>query len=190
MKTTKLIIALGLLAGAAQAATITVSAGLTSTGVTPLLNGVVVTNYFTGVGNWNSLTSVFTPFGSINADTGEVSTAVTATSPATFNSTLIAVFVGTGNSIANSGGLDGGSWAVFTSTNNTSFPSDVSAVTGVTFSMTTPAVLNVVGKGNVASGFVAGGVSTNNFNFVTIPEPSAALLGALGALGLLRRRRN
>jgi hypothetical protein len=184
MKTTKLIIALGLLAGVAQAATITVSAGLTSQGVTPLLGGVVVTNYFTGVGNWNTLTSVFTPFGSINADTGEVSTAVTATSPATFNSTLIAVFVGTGNSIANSGT----NWAVFTSTNNTSFPSDVSGATGVTFAMTTPAVLNVVGKGDVGSGFVAGGVNTNNFNFV--PEPSAALLGALGALGLLRRRRN
>jgi len=184
MKTTKLIIALGLLAGAAQAATITVSAGLTSTGVTPFVNGLVVTNFFTGVGTWNAATSAFTPFG-VAADTGEVSVAITATGPSSFNSALIAVFVGTGDSIANSGT----SWAVFTSTAGTTFPPDVSAATGVTFSMTTPAVLNIVGKGDPQGGFFTGGVNTNNYALAAIPEPSAALLGAIGALGLLRRRR-
>jgi len=33
-------------------------------------------------------------------------------------------------------------------------------------------------------------VGTSGFQLAYIPEPSAALLGALGALGLLRRRRN
>jgi hypothetical protein len=39
---------------------------------------------------------------------------------------------------------------------------------------------------------LGGGAETNAaaFQLVGIPEPSAALLGALGALGLLRRRRN
>ena len=98
MKATKLIIALGLLAGAAQAATITVSAGLTSQGVTPLAVGLVVTNFFTGVGTWNG--TIFTSFGSSIADTGEVSGAITATGPASFNSALIAVFVGAGSTAA------------------------------------------------------------------------------------------
>lgn len=41
--------------------------------------------------------------------------------------------------------------------------------------------------------FVFGGTGTNgidaSFNVVTVPEPSAALLGGLGMLALLRRRR-
>jgi MYXO-CTERM domain-containing protein len=37
--------------------------------------------------------------------------------------------------------------------------------------------------------YVGGGPATVN-SFQLVPEPSAALLGALGALGLLRRRRN
>jgi MYXO-CTERM domain-containing protein len=31
--------------------------------------------------------------------------------------------------------------------------------------------------------------NANTLRFTAVPEPSAALLGALGALGLLRRRR-
>jgi hypothetical protein len=41
------------------------------------------------------------------------------------------------------------------------------------------------------TGIGTGPVSVNSFQLVNaVPEPSAALLGALGALGLLRRRRN
>lgn len=47
---------------------------------------------------------------------------------------------------------------------------------------------------NVFTKHVVGGASTESnvalVPFAVIPEPSAALLGALGALGLLRRRRN
>ena len=41
------------------------------------------------------------------------------------------------------------------------------------------------------TGIAAGPKLVNSFQLVnTVPEPSAALLGAIGALGLLRRRRN
>jgi hypothetical protein len=36
----------------------------------------------------------------------------------------------------------------------------------------------------------SGGQPISGFQLAAVPEPSAALLGALGALGLLRRRRN
>lgn len=186
MKVTKLILGIALLSGAANAATITVSAGLTAQGVTPLVNSAAMTDFFVSVGTWDAGTSTFTSFGSVLADTAEVNGAFTATGPASFNSALIAIFVGKGQNISSSGDV----WAVFSATANTAFPSDVTQATGVTFSMTQPSVLNVVGKGNAASGFVAGGVNTNNFNFTTVPEPSSLLLGALSALGLLRRRRN
>jgi hypothetical protein len=47
--------------------------------------------------------------------------------------------------------------------------------------------LNVSGFGSTTGTDTAG--TTASASFVIVPEPSAALLGALGALGLLRRRR-
>lgn len=44
------------------------------------------------------------------------------------------------------------------------------------------------GSATVSSGGV--GFATNGTSYVIVPEPSAALLAAIGALGLLRRRRN
>jgi len=183
MKAIKILIAAGIMTGAAQAATITVSAGLTSQGVTPLVSSVVDTSFFVAVGTWDG--SAFTIFKS-GQDTGEVSGAYTATGPSSFNGQIIALFLGSGTDIASSGT----NWAVFKTAANTAFPADVSQATGVTFTMTTPAALTVLATGNVGAGFVAGGVNTNNFELAPIPEPSAALLGAIGALGLLRRRRN
>ena len=196
MKAIKIIVALGVASGLANAATITVSAGLTAQGVTPLVDGVALPNFFVSVGNWDAGTSTFTSFASVLGDTGEVSGAFTATSPASFNGSLISVFVGKANSIAGSNGA----WAVFTSVAGTKFPADVAAATGVSFSMTTPAALTLqatgglnqaLGTGNTLekTGWVTGGTNTNQFNIVTVPETSTALLGALGALGLLRRRR-
>ena len=46
-----------------------------------------------------------------------------------------------------------------------------------------------VGANTDAGGDLAGSMTDGAFTAVPIPEPSAALLGALGALGLLRRRR-
>lgn len=69
--------------------------------------------------------------------------------------------------------------------------SDAGGVNGF-FSSSTATTLTQLG----ASGFVTGsgtaGVSsdiTKSATFQIVPEPSAALLGAIGALGLLRRRR-
>lgn len=42
---------------------------------------------------------------------------------------------------------------------------------------------------NAGGSFGDGGVQMNAMNIMTIPEPSAALLGGLGMLALLRRRR-
>lgn len=167
-----------LLCGGANAATITVTSGLPAQGITPYLDGGELASFFVAVGNWDGTT--FTQFGSSLADTAKVNGAFTATGPESLNGSLIAVFVGTGENIAASGTT----WAIFTSTNNTAFPADVTAATGVTFSMTLPSVLNVAAKGDEAHDFVG-----NNFNFVLIPEPSVAILGGLGLLGLMRRRR-
>jgi hypothetical protein len=49
----------------------------------------------------------------------------------------------------------------------------------------------LIGKPSVFVGDAGGGTGTYlTIQTVPVPEPSAALLGALGALGLLRRRRN
>jgi MYXO-CTERM domain-containing protein len=55
--------------------------------------------------------------------------------------------------------------------------------------VTTPASI-VFGTVDTAPNPIAGTSSTLKLVAAPIPEPSAALLGALGALGLLRRRRN
>jgi NAD/NADP transhydrogenase beta subunit len=49
-------------------------------------------------------------------------------------------------------------------------------------------VIGTVGSLATTTGMGAGTYAT--LNLAAVPEPSAALLGALGALGLLRRRRN
>ena len=185
MKLLKLLAAVGLLSGSAQAVTIAVSAGLPSQGFTPTINGTVLTNFTYAVGTWNAGTNTFSVFGSAVADTGEIGgTSVTATGPASFNNQQIALFVGTGSTIETSGST----WVVLTSTNvNTVFPPDVSAPDPITFGATTSAVVNVVASGSPVT-FTANGTAGTFLNFV--PEPSSALLGLLGAVGLLRRRRN
>jgi hypothetical protein len=183
MKLLKLFAALGLLmTGASQAATITVSAGLANQGFTPTINGTAVANFTWSVGTWNTATQTFTAFGSV-ADTGEVNGSVTATGPTSFNSQVIALFIGTGSTIAESGQ----NWVVLTHNSGTTFPSDVTQATGVTFAATTPGVVTIVGTGNENHSFGAQTATGYALNFV--PEPSAALLGLLGVAGLLRRRR-
>jgi hypothetical protein len=179
MKLLKLFAALGLLTGASQAATITVSAGLGNQGFTPTVSGSAVSNFTISVGTWDAGTSTFTAFGSL-ADTGEVNGQITATGPTSFNNQIIALFIGTGSTIAESGDA----WVVLTHNSGTTFPPDVSAATGVTFAATTPGVVTIVGGQATFGAQTATGYALN-----FVPEPSAALLGLLGVAGLLRRRR-
>jgi hypothetical protein len=49
---------------------------------------------------------------------------------------------------------------------------------------------DTLGVGTSVLTAASGGQPISGFQLAAVPEPSAALLGALGALGLLRRRRN
>lgn len=185
MKLLKLLAAVGLLSSSAHAVTIQVAAGTPAQGFTLTNDSVVVSNFFYSVGLWNSGTSTFSVFGAPVADTGEIGgTSVTATGPSDFNSQQIHLFIGTGADIASSGS----SWVILDSTSATAvFPSDVSVPGSATFGATTSAVVTVLASGKPVT-FTANGSAGQFLNFV--PEPSAALLGLLGAVGLLRRRRN
>jgi hypothetical protein len=174
-------LAVGLLALAnSQAATVTVTAGLSGQGFTPAWDGSgPIANFTISVGTWNAGTQTFTPFASI-VDTGEINGSFTATGPASFNNQEIAVFVGSGASVAESGS----SWVVLTHASHPLFPPDVSAPSGVTFAATTPAVVTIAGSGSPGWYFEQ---TATGYNLV--PEPTSVLIGVLGLAGLLRRRR-
>jgi hypothetical protein len=184
MKLLSSIFAAALCLSAAQAATITVSSGLTSQGFLVTVNGSPSTGHFVAVGNFNTFTGVFTVFGSAVADTGKVNTSpgIAATGPSTFNGTIIDVFVGLGNSIESSGNM----WVILRSNANTAFPADVSGTAAVTFAATLPTTVSIIRRGRELVEYGLTG-TTNTIDF--IPEPSTALLGFLGLAGLIRRRR-
>jgi MYXO-CTERM domain-containing protein len=96
--------------------------------------------------------------------------------PELWNSKEIYVIVGNGSSRAAST-----DFAILRRATPTNFPANVAPVATVNFSVPNGAALNPVAG--------AGSVSGDTLTLQGIPEPSAALLGALGALGLLRRRR-
>jgi hypothetical protein len=166
--------------GAAKAATITVTAGFNAANdIDVTLNGAPPATFTVAVGSWDGTT--FTQFGTAVTDTGSVNGAFTATGPTEVNNDVIFVYVGIGagvNTVAGSG-----QWALFRTATNTAFPSDVTnALASSTVQFHNATAGNVVlaaGNNHQYTG--------NTVNFV--PEPSAALLGALGVVGLLRRRR-
>jgi hypothetical protein len=164
--------------GAAKAATITVSAGFNAANdIDVTVNGAVPTNFTVAIGSWDGTT--FTQFGASALDTGSVNGAFTATGPAEVNNDIIFVYVGVGPVSTDVGGQ----WALFRTATNTAFPSDVSS----TLASATVNMHNAT-PGNVV--FAAGANATFENNVVNfVPEPSAALLGAFGVVGLLRRRR-
>lgn len=201
-----LVIGLGLIASA-NATTISNGGGtsaslfVTSTGVT-----LTSTNSTFAIGTWNSGTSLFTQFALPAVDTTPmvIGTTVFAgkltgnfsdnTAAATsFNNALIwyrvAVDLGGGTTgIAYFTGADIGVTVPATSTK---FP-----VNGFGASDSLAADtrnLTVLGLGSTAGSAAysaAGNAVANSIVIGVVPEPSAALLGAIGALGLLRRRRN
>ncbi len=187
MKSMKLIVIVGLMSGFASAATVTVSSGLTAQGYTVLVSGVAPVNFQFAVGSWDVGTSTWTQFGTSLVDTAKVGGigGIIATSPASLQTKPIDLFVGIGANIASSGS----SWVILRSTNAaTLFPADITTATGVTWAATNTNAVTFLAKGDPANGFTAPVGTTGGF-LNLVPEPSAALLGALGALGLLRRRR-
>jgi hypothetical protein len=189
MKKIALIVTLGLTCGLSHASTITVSAGLPAQGILVSTDMNTTTPYFFSVGVWDSLTSVFTAYGTAQTITGELKGPVISTTPTSVNNQLINLFVGTARTPQES---INGSYMIFGTTAGTKFPADITTSAAVTLTASSATVLTVLKNGNADNGFNAGAApagSSAQLNLVVVPETSTALLGALGALGLLRRRR-
>jgi hypothetical protein len=188
----------------ANAATINVARGVGNPGVTvndssntPLSLG----GFYMAVGSYQIVPTV------IENDPASLIAAVNALTvfgtPGISNSTTLAGILQLSTGITSNGGLTPELWnskeifvvvgdkstkeasssfAILRTTSPTLFPANVAPVATVTFSVPNGAALNPIQN--------AGSVSGNVLRLAPIPEPSTALLGALGALGLLRRRRN
>lgn len=197
-------------ASSASAASVTVSAGLPAAGIVfqtdymPLegYQNTSAEKYYFQVGNYDTGTSIWTAFGAVRTIVGDATmssmelktgtTAVAAAAPASLQNLPIHVWVGAGDSVANS--LNG-SWVILGSTVTTNppkFPADITANASVTFAASTQAAVTVLASGNADNGFIVGTAPSGasaGFNLVTVPEPSTALLGLIGLAGLVRRRR-
>lgn len=174
--------ALVALSGLASAATITISAGFGASQGINVFNSssVALTNYAIAVGSWNGTS--FTQFGTTQVDAAApVNGSVTAVSPGAVNGQIIHLFVGSGSTV------DFNSpYALLKMNSNLAFPADVSSGTATaTFNTAVGTNLTLVSSKDMT--WNPQGASRSSLTVV--PEPSAALLGALGALGLLRRRR-
>ena len=176
--------------GFANAATITISAGFGAQGIHVTEDGInalgsVESPFLVSVGGYEE--STYTQFANVIQDiTPKINGGITGTAPTSLNGKLIHLFVGNGTTVENST-----SYVILSG--SAAFPTDVTVATGVTFLATVGSNLTLVDSSN-ANWFPAltlGGEAGNGYiQFGLIPEPSAALLGAIGALGLLRRRRN
>jgi MYXO-CTERM domain-containing protein len=193
MKLIKLLALVGCTATLSSAATVTISSGLATQGFTPYVNGTALASFSFAVGSYNTLTSTWTQFGDAKADTGKVGGAggIVATSPTSLNGSIVDLFVGTNNTIVGST-----AWVIIRPSATTAkFPADVTGTGSVTPAASVPTGASgwtIIASGDPSAIFggttpVVGGTI---LNLTTVPEPSAALLGAVGALGLLRRRRN
>ena len=148
-------------------------------------NGGVLTSAFVGFGT--TPTGTFTAPG-LSANAGTFSRNSTGTvTGSSFASSLVYLFVGNGTTYANST-----EFGVFKTTfsylaGDDAIPTPIvytvtNSNTSVLIGSTTSDVKTTGTDASVTPGFRTAAVG--------IPEPSAALLGAIGALGLLRRRRN
>jgi len=183
MKLVKCALGVILLAASSQAATVIVSQGFGATqGLVVTNQGVALASFTIAVGTYSAGT--FSVFGSAITDTGKVNAAgIGATGPSSFNSQIINLFVGNGpvNDPATQ-------YVVLRTNANTAFPADVSGTGSSTFNAALGSGLTLVANTpNAQWSPTATASAGGTINFV--PEPSAALLGAIGALGLLRRRR-
>lgn len=173
------------------------AAGGVSAGPGIVSVGIFSTDTLQSVTDSATLISLFTNFGgtgnsfSAAGATGNRSLYtigapnVVITGNATFADKFIYLFAGNGTTLANST-----QFAVLKSASKF-LASDDGIPTGVTVTFTdlNSSILFGTTSPNVLTASTDG--STNpGFAMKAVPEPSAALLGAIGALGLLRRRRN
>jgi hypothetical protein len=175
MKIIKALLLSAIFSSFASGATVNITSGLTTQGVTVTSGGLAVTSFYVAAGNWNG--SVFTQFGNGFVDTDKINGQIIATSPTSLNGLPVHLFIGSGSSIANSA-----EFIIVGRTTSVLFPADVTGTGSATFAATSGAVLETL----TATG---ASVEGNTINFVPIPEPSTALLGLLGVAGLIRRRR-
>jgi len=208
-KLVKFIIGISLISGNSQAATVTISTGLggasvqgvtleTSLDHTQLVDSA---NYYVAVGRY--VGGTFTPWAGTSAvadnATGspsrEVSGSFSTVTGGAFNGLQIHVYVGLLASVATSPAAaftpSGPAWAVFTRNDTNLFPTS-NTIDLQTVSFAAPSVLTILARGNALNAFngstnTPSGSATNYFYLV--PEPSTALMVAVGVLGLLRRRR-
>lgn len=173
LKLLSLFVALSSVAGAA---TVTVTAGFGAQGLSVFDGASLAASQFVAVGNLSGGT--FTQFASTIEDTGKVNGVFTAQEPASLNNLPIHLWVGN----AEIGSAT--SYVILSSNAGTAFPPDVAAAGGPTFNAAVGANLTVVDS--VMATYDG---DASSITFVPIPEPTVTALGALGLLGLLRRRR-
>ena len=134
----------------------------------------------TAVNNLNLFASVVAPISgaTIGTMTGSFTSTGGAT-PSDFNLQQMYFIVGNAATKAAST-----YWGIYRMTTPAFFPANVTAAGSTAVPIPNGAAITPLAN--------AGTVTLNSFALVNtaIPEPSAALLGAFGALGLLRRRRN
>lgn len=178
------------IAGSLNAATVTVGGGIGATNnqITVRLDGVQTANHYISLGSWNAITSTFTEFTAPVADTAFINGSFANTTNTAVNNQIVHVWVG----LTSTRTFDlTSNWVLFKGSADQAFGADISSAlstTTVTLSNFTTAV-NVAQSTSYNEVAPVAGVNGPYINFVTIPEPSVALLGAVGVLGLLRRRR-
>ena len=173
MKAIKLVLMLAAAVLPLKAATVNLSGGF-GTGVLVAQSGVN-TAYSLEVGGFEG--GIFTPFAAptVLKNAGEkIAGQFVGVGPTSLNgdAIFIRVTVGAANAVLSTTAF---------------FPADVtSALLTASPSFTTSASGSIVQFTGAQSVTFA---NANQLNFVPVPEPSIALLGALGVLGLMRRRR-
>jgi Flp pilus assembly secretin CpaC len=140
----------------------------------------VITDQFTSL---LAAVAAFNVFQTVNSPTsggtiGTITGSFTAvpTNPELFNNRQIYFLV---THTTGAGAVEHG---IFTTAAGTAFPPNAAAVVSTSVTLSSGASITPIAGGGTVEG--------NNLQLVqVIPEPSTALLGLIGALGLLRRRR-
>jgi hypothetical protein len=192
---------------AVDAATIAVGRGIGNPGITAQVNGgeslsaggfYIAVGTFTNASGATEVPAITTEFSSLLAAVAQfdVFSSVTSSTTGATIGTITGSFAATGGAdpsqfnlkpiyfLVGNGETKESSTAfgIFSVAAGAAFPANVAATVSNSVTLSSGASITPL--------LNAGTVNGNVFSLVPIPEPSTALLGAIGALGLLRRRRN